>query len=155
MASASESDFDVNYWNQKVNDSIFLGRGALGDVYGPITWHDKKCALKKISFIDDKQEEFRKEIENNKQRWLSLEHKNLITVHRVHLQPRALYVVMEFAAGLSLDQVLLKHGSQLKLMTHTVTDWAKQLADGMAYLHERNIVHRDLKSANSKYYVHM
>lgn len=66
------------------------------------------------------------------------------------LDVMVVYILMEFAAGGSLHKQLrsLKPGNKLPI--HIVTDWAKQVAEGMLYLHQKNIVHRDMKSPNSK-----
>ena len=59
----------------------------------------------------------------------------------------AIYVVMDYVEGESLDKVLEKFGPQPQ---EVVLDWAKQLADALDYLHSQNppIIYRDMKPAN-------
>lgn len=57
-------------------------------------------------------------------------------------------LVMEFAFGGPLNAVLRHHPV---LSPSTLLTWSIQIATGMAYLHsDAKLVHRDLKSANSK-----
>ena len=59
----------------------------------------------------------------------------------------AIYVVMDYVEGESLDKVLEKFGPQPQ---EVVLDWTKQLADALNYLHTQNppIIYRDMKPAN-------
>lgn len=131
----------------------YLGGGASGNVYGPILYNDIQIALKATMFADGEvTDEFKKEIEAKKGIWTSLEHKNLVKIRDVDLSqlPKVMFIEMEFAAGGSLSKTLRSLESGKKMPIHVVTDWAKQIAEGMLYMHQKNIVHRDLKSSNSK-----
>ena len=122
-------------------------------VYGPIQWNDMQLAIKQTTFAAEKvTEELKKDIEAKKDILASIEHKHLIRIHSFDLSqlPKAIFAVMEFAAGGSLDRTLRSLVSRNKLSINVVTDWAKQIAEGMLYLHQKNIVHRDLKSSNSE-----
>ncbi len=59
----------------------------------------------------------------------------------------AIYVVMDYIEGDSLDKVLDKFGPQPQ---DVVIDWTMQLADALNYLHNQNppIIYRDMKPAN-------
>ncbi|CAI7822536.1 unnamed protein product, partial [Closterium sp. NIES-54] len=56
-------------------------------------------------------------------------------------------VVLEFLAGGTLKQLLMKHYHK-KLSVHRVVHLALDIAEGLEYLHSRGIVHRDVKSDN-------
>jgi len=134
-----------------IADSQFLGKGNFGEVYGPFAWQGKQCAIKRRVF--DKRElngQMQKEIYACS-KWKSLNHRNLIMVFDAacdaHFNPPAMYIIMEFAKGGSLEEALKKLTSPLPI--NVVKDWAKQIACGMAFLHSNSIVHRDLKTANS------
>ena len=83
-----------------------------------------------------------------------LKHRNIIQLLGVSpsLSTRNLYLVMEYAHGGALSYLLQQR--QSGLYPTVFIEYAKQIADGMNYLHEeaceQRIIHRDLKCSNSK-----
>ncbi|CAG5131415.1 unnamed protein product [Candidula unifasciata] len=78
--------------------------------------------------------------------WL-LSHENIAALRGVCLKPPNLCLVMEYAAGGSLNRVL---GGR-RIPPEVLVNWAQQIAQGMYYLHDQaplTLVHRDLKSSN-------
>src|SRR6218665_341993 len=146
--------FDQDFLNKYATLPYFWSRGANGSIYGPIQWNGMQLAIKQTTFAPGKViEEVKKHIEAKKYILASIEHEHLMRIHFVDLNqlPKAMFIVMEFAAGGSLHDVLRSLGrSGQRLPMDVVTDCAKQIAEGMLYLHEKNIVHRDLKSSNSE-----
>jgi serine/threonine protein kinase len=83
----------------------------------------------------------------------NLKHRNIIQLFGVSpfLSTKNLYLVMEYADGGALNQLLQRR--QSGLYPTVFIHYAKQIADGMRYLHEEageHIIHRDLKCSNSK-----
>jgi serine/threonine-protein kinase len=72
-----------------------------------------------------------------------LAHPNLVSVLDIGMADGSLYLVMELVHGQSLDAAHARYGDR---------KWAvpllRQIATGLAAMHERGIVHRDLKPAN-------
>ncbi len=73
-------------------------------------------------------------------------HRNIVTVHEQGLSTGAAYYVMEFLAGGSL-QSLLRRRLPLVRTLRSVT----QLAAALQHLHDNDIMHLDVKTANVLY----
>lgn len=74
----------------------------------------------------------------------SLSHPHLVTVYDAHLDGDEPFFVMELVAGQSLDRRL----QQGPLSTDDVRRVGTQVADALAYVHGRGLVHRDVKPGN-------
>lgn len=61
-------------------------------------------------------------------------------------------IVMEYCSQGQLYEVL-RNGRQIT--ANQLIDWARQIADGMNYLHQFKIIHRDLKSPKYTRSFHM
>ena len=84
----------------------------------------------------------------------NLKHRNIIQLFGVSpsIQTRNLYLVMEYAHGGALSYLLQRRKSGL--YPNVFIQYAKQIVDGMKYLHNEaseHIIHRDLKCSNSKF----
>lgn len=81
---------------------------------------------------------------------LSLQHPNLIRVYAVEevaiLGQKLLYLVMEYLEGKTLRELLQE---QSPLSEALVRNLGLQLASGLAALHEKGIVHHDVKPENA------
>ncbi|WP_378099695.1 serine/threonine-protein kinase [Cellulomonas sp. T2.31MG-18] len=74
----------------------------------------------------------------------SLSHPHLVTVYDAHLDGDEPFFVMELVAGQSLDRRL----QQGPLSADDVRRVGTQMADALAYVHGRGLVHRDVKPGN-------
>lgn len=74
----------------------------------------------------------------------ALSHPNICTIHQVGEADDQLYIVMELIDGKPLSELTAKGG----LPVESVLRYGVQIAGALAHSHGRNIVHRDLKSAN-------
>ncbi len=84
------------------------------------------------------------------EKFAKLAHENVCALVGVSLI-NDVYLVMEYARGGSLSQAV--HDRNLVVPIDIILDWALQIADGMQYLHHDVhpcMIHRDLKSSNSK-----
>lgn len=78
---------------------------------------------------------------------LTLEHSNIIKLHRTIDTPTQLHLVMEHGGGLSLMNYLkMKSGRKLEEEEAKVV--FKQIVEGLQYLHQKNVAHRDMKLEN-------
>ncbi len=73
-----------------------------------------------------------------------LHHRNVVSVIDVGETARSRYLVMEYAEGVSLVDVIAGQ----PLSAKRVMNLAKQICDGLQHAHEHELVHRDLKPEN-------
>ncbi|CAI8601746.1 unnamed protein product [Vicia faba] len=73
-------------------------------------------------------------------------HKNVVQFMGACTKPPGLCIVTEFMSGGSVYDYLHKHKGCFKFPT--LLKVAIDVSKGMSYLHQHNIIHRDLKSAN-------
>jgi Tol biopolymer transport system component len=74
----------------------------------------------------------------------ALNHPNVVTFYDLADANGQTFLVMEYVAGKTLDQVIPPKGLPLK----SAAAYAIQIVDGLAAAHAAGIVHRDLKPAN-------
>jgi serine/threonine protein kinase len=122
-----------------------LGEGGMGVVYrAHDTELDRDVALKFLPQYltgDPKEKErFYREARAAS----ALSHPNITTIHEIKEFDNKIYLAMELVEGRTLKDVL--EGEPLSVLK--VLDIAIQVCEGLAAAHERNIVHRDIKSAN-------
>ena len=71
-------------------------------------------------------------------------HENIFFIYRgVCSQGRSFCLIMEFCPYGQLYDAL-RHEKEIS--PSLLVDWARQIAEGMSYLHSHRIIHRDLKS---------
>src|SRR5437667_12075353 len=74
-----------------------------------------------------------------------LVHPNVVMVYDGGLEASVPFLAMEYVEGPTLAAELTRRG---RLPTEEALRILAQIADGLAYAHERGVVHRDLKPAN-------
>jgi hypothetical protein len=117
-----------------------LGRGGFGEVYQARSDGGKEVALKLLR--GDAATELR-----GIRQCLNCKHPNLVALYDLRQDPQGNYwVVMEYVAGESLQEILRRHPQGLP--HDLIRDWFPGLAAGVAFLHDQGIVHRDLKPGN-------
>jgi serine/threonine protein kinase/Tol biopolymer transport system component len=72
----------------------------------------------------------------------ALNHRNIVTVHDFDQQGHFHYIVMEYVEGQSLRKMIGK------LSVREAVDYARQMAEGLSFAHEKGIIHRDIKPEN-------
>ena len=120
-----------------------IGKGAFANVYRAINKiTGDQVAVKEILIEDDDNIlELMSEIDLLK----ILKHRNIVKYHGFIRNERKLFIFLEYCSGGSLRSYYKKHGP---LTEDAVITYIKQVLEGLMYLHEQGVVHRDVKAAN-------
>ena len=102
----------------------------------------KRVAFKMPHAMFDKEaiERFRRE----GQTLAKLDHPNVVKVTDAGVEDGRAFLVMDYVEGQNLDSLRKSH----PISTEEVISWSESLAQALAYIHGKNIIHRDVKSAN-------
>eukprot|EP01079_Euglenida_sp_SAG-EU17-18_P011321 gene11322-305_t len=76
----------------------------------------------------------------------SLNHPNIIKYYNCFEEHTCIHIVMEWADGGDLDKVVKR--SRSLLSEEKILDWFIQIVLALKHMHQRNILHRDLKLKN-------
>lgn len=120
-----------------------VGRGSFGTVY-KARWQGTFVAVKLIE-QESERNAFAREV-----RQLSrVSHPNIIALYGACTKKPHVCLVMEYAEGGSLYNVLHCRPKPRYTIGHAMS-WARQTAEGVAYLHNMDpiMIHRDLKPPN-------
>lgn len=124
-----------------------LGRGGYGAVYLARRKNDNrqvalKILLARVAVSREARRRFHQEIELTK----SLCHENLVSLLDHGSSGSVFYFIMEYCSGGSIDRLMKQHGGKLPLSD--AGPLMLQSLEGLAYVHGRDVVHRDLKPQN-------
>ncbi|KAL9238430.1 hypothetical protein vseg_012851 [Gypsophila vaccaria] len=121
-----------------------VASGSYGDLYkGTYCSQDVAIKVLKAERINtDLQKEFAQEVFIMRK----VRHKNVVQFIGACTKPPSLCIVTEFMSGGSVYDFLHKRKGTFKLPT--LIKAAIDVSKGMNYLHQNNIIHRDLKAAN-------
>ncbi len=125
-----------------------LGRGAMGVVYRAVDpLLERPVAVKTVNLSEagDEAAEFDARFQQEAKAAARLAHPNVITVYDVGRQGQVAFMAMEFLEGRDLREII---ADRPRLPVAEAIGIAAQVADGLAYAHERGVVHRDIKPAN-------
>ncbi|MDR3749080.1 MAG: protein kinase [Acidobacteriota bacterium] len=122
-----------------------LGTGGMGEVYRARDARlQRTVAIKILPAHLSSSPDLHARFEQEAKSISGLQHPNICVLHDVGSQGGLDYMVMEFVAGPTLDQLIPEGG----LPTKVALKYAVQIADALSRAHAAGIVHRDLKPAN-------
>src|SRR4051812_20193976 len=123
-----------------------LGEGGVGEVFkGVDVMLKREVAIKVLhpEFASDPQ--FVERFSREAQLHAKLSHPNVATVHAFLHEGDKQFLVMEYVAGISLDEFVRTGGP---VPTRRALDIFRRALDGIEHAHRNGIVHRDIKPAN-------
>lgn len=125
-----------------------LGRGTFGHVYlGFNSETGEMCAMKEVTLFSDdpKSKESAKQLGQEIALLSRLRHPNIVQYYGSETVGDRLYIYLEFVSGGSIYKLLQEYGQLGEL---AIRSYTQQILSGLAYLHGKNTVHRDIKGAN-------
>lgn len=128
---------------QQLGDCV--GRGAFGSVYRALNWSTgETVAIKQVRLRDLPKSELNvimQEIDLLK----NLNHPNIVKYHGFVKSVENLYIILEFCENGSLHSICKNFG---KFPENLVSLYTAQVLQGLLFLHEQGVIHRDIKGAN-------
>ncbi|KAI3860177.1 hypothetical protein MKX03_017589 [Papaver bracteatum] len=125
---------------------IFLGSGSYGTVYEGFSDDGFFFAVKEVSLLDQgnqgKQSVY--QLEQEIALLSNFEHENIVQYLGTDKAEGKLYIFLELVTKGSLAQLYQKYD----LRDSQVSSYTRQILHGLKYLHDRDVVHRDIKCAN-------
>jgi serine/threonine-protein kinase len=123
-----------------------IGRGAMGAVYkarDPLI--DRLVALKTITGGPSAQTNLLDRFYQEARSAGALQHPNIVTIYELGHEKNTPFIAMEYLEGDSLDRIIEQHPV---LPLSVKLGYIVRVCDALAYAHQHNVVHRDVKPAN-------
>ncbi|XP_045723447.2 mitogen-activated protein kinase kinase kinase 19 [Mirounga angustirostris] len=125
-----------------------LGKGAYGTVYCGLTSQGQLIAVKQVALdTSDKlatEKEYRK-LQEEVDLLKALKHVNIVAYLGTCLEENIVNIFMEFVPGGSISSIINRFGPLPEMV---FCKYTRQILQGVAYLHENCVVHRDIKGNN-------
>ncbi|KAM0949501.1 putative mitogen-activated protein kinase kinase kinase STE-STE11 family [Dioscorea sansibarensis] len=125
-----------------------IGRGTFGHVFvGFNSDSGEMCAMKEVTLFSDdaKSRESAKQLGQEISLLSRLRHPNIVQYYGCDMIDDKLYIYLEYVSGGSIHKLLQEYG---QFGEQAIRSYTQQILSGLAFLHAKNTVHRDIKGAN-------
>jgi serine/threonine-protein kinase len=127
-----------------------LGSGSMGIVFrAEDIWLGRPVALKMVDAAFARDEAAAKYFQQEARSLAQIRHENVVHVYTFGKHQDAFYFAMEFVDGVTLDTIIDEHsgrGDTVEL--GRAVSILRSVARGLNAVHERKLVHRDVKPGN-------
>jgi tetratricopeptide (TPR) repeat protein len=149
LSSQSSADRVLTPSSQPARYQIVgeLGRGGMGIVYkANDTVLDRVVAFKVLPDALKENPQALKNFLREAKSAAQLNHPNIVTVYDAGEQDGRYYIAMEYVDGTTLKEILRRRNV---IAASGVLHVLVQMCEALAYAHDKKIVHRDIKTANT------
>jgi mitogen-activated protein kinase kinase kinase len=157
---SEESDEELNEYletdswdNIKYMKGALIGQGSFGSVY--LALHavtGELMAVKQVEMpsnmgtaLDSKKNTMVEALKHEIDLLRELKHPNIVSYLGSNTEDNFLNIFLEYVPGGSVAKMLVTYGP---LGESLIANFVRQILKGLAYLHSKDIIHRDIKGAN-------
>lgn len=146
----------VEYIGRQLGDYRIIEEirtGGMGRVFlAENVHHRKRYALKVLPEELGNDASFRQRFFNEARVMSELDHPNIVKVHHMGEDNGIYYLVMDYVTT-STSRPCSLHDRLAQSYQHRIAQpkalrWIIQIADGLAYAHQKGVIHRDIKPSN-------